>query len=370
MPNFDDIMQKLKGFIPGLDLNSMGDVQANAANLLPTNSTQASGLGQLDIDTVEKLAKEDAKKVVLPASNPQVPNPNQFHAATIDPVEFQKLINLFSSSIVTSIVNSWSKSVKEMSEAELDAEKKRIRMGLDRLFSAAAVLLGKENNVAGVGAMAVLASAYASEQPGQPLSVSQAVLDALPVNLQPLLAMVMGVISVALSTPVLQSLFNPVNAKMGKVDDTALAVPFAFQTLALVTVGETGESEVGQFISSALPDDTPNLAEVINKVQIQLLINALALFYSKATGWVTEEELLDTMDRGALYAASPQAKILVDEIRKGLATLAKGDRDSFLHGALQAASDNPATTELQGMYAQMKQFWVDLDAEAISQRVA
>ncbi len=344
------------------------------------------------VDSIQQAEISDAEKGVQAPSNPMPPQPSQHLTPQASDIEaFLILFNKVQNTVITHILDSWEANIAENKRIDKEEMERKIRMGLDQIGHFTASSVTKDD--AGEGAATTVAFAnYTSFMFASALTVSQlgaatnyvamnnlhnltpGVFSVAPAELQSMIAMTGALVSSGIVAPVITAMTSRNEQTKGDLPKFAFATQIAGQTLKLVQQGVIRDvvNKHGLFASL-----TPKQrAQLISRMNLTFLLNSLALFYEKETGWVTEEELTDLISKGKIFQQiqkeNPQDPrlALVAAIREEMRNLSANDRKTFMKDALRYLSRNPSYSSERDLDGLLKKMWKYLDYEQMSGNAA
>ncbi len=344
------------------------------------------------VDSIQQAEISDAEKGVQAPGNPMPPEPSQQLTPKGSDIEaFLVLFSKVQNTVITHILDAWEANIAENKRIDKEEMERKIRMGLDQVshFTASSVT----NDDAGEGLATSIAFAnYTSFMFASALTISQmgaatnyivmnnlhnltpGVFSVAPVELQSLIAMTGALVSSGILAPVLTAMTSRNEQTKGDFPKFAFATQIAMQTLKLVQQGVIRDVVNKHGLFASLTSE--QRAQLISRMNLTFLLNSLALFYEKETGWVTEEELTDMISKGKIFQQiqkeNPQDPrlALVAAIRQEMRGLSASDRKTFMKDALRYLSRNPSYSSERDLDGLLKKMWKYLDYEQMSGNAA
>jgi len=373
-------------------MDELGDLIKLVGGITPTEETEFTGTTETPVetpitqaDTIQQSAQEDQKKTQLP-DIPGMINLEQLPENRSDPEAFLFMFNKVEAGIVNNILDVWSKGIEENKKIDENERARAIRMGLDQVgkffdgLGVSYVDETKRNDMAAANFMAFTMMAALTLGQLGPVAdptvlmgvhnLNASVFSVVPPELQASLVTVGALATAAIMSPVLLSLTGAAEATQGKLPENALANQVAFVTFNMVKTGLIRDLISADPHFAGLSADQKS--ELIAKTNLTFLLGALALFYEKETGWVTEEELVDMLNHGAIFQKikgdnpnDPRLS-LVAMIRQELGSLSDAEKREYLKEVVKHFSSNPAFESSQELMELLKKMWANMDYEQMS----
>ncbi len=370
-----DILDRLRAVAPAEASQPTDQIQQKE-----TPITQADSIGEASQDT-EKGPKFSEMPGVVNLEN---------QVSRSDVEAFLFMINEVEVGIVNTILQVWSKGIEENKRLDKEQRELAIRQGLNQIGKFLSGISDSyvdetqrtEMSTANMTAftmMAALTLGQVSAIPDPTMAtaihnLNPAVFNVVPVEMQGALAMTGALIASALTTPILLNLTGMAQSTEGKLPENALATQLAYVTSQFVNSGLARQLINNDSRFNSLGAEQKS--ELVAKMNLTYMLGALTLFYEKETGWITEEEIVDMLNQGALYQKikgenpSDPRLSLIAMIRQELGSMSQAERKEFLREALKHFSDNPAYESSQELYGLLSKMWANMDYEQMSESAA
>jgi len=370
-------------------IDDIGDLLEKLGGVTPTGQTEQTDTSSTEVetpitqtDTIQQSDQgtTDGSQI---SDIPGLINLEQLPPTRVDVEAFLFLINKVEVGVVNTILEVWSRGIEENKKVDKEELERAIRMGLDQVGKFLGDTYVDETqqadlDVANLTAFTMMA-AFAIGQLGavsDPTilmgvhNLNPSIFNVLPAELHTSLAMMGALITSAMIAPVMLSLTGAAEATKGNISEGALANQVAFATFNMVQTGLIQNLITNDPRFSGLSADQK--AELVAKMNLNYLIAALTLYYKSETGWMTEEELTDLINQGALFqkikADNPNDPrlSLVAMIRTQLGSLSAAERKEYLREVVKNYSDNPSYESSRELYELLEKMWSNMDYEQMS----
>jgi len=377
-------------------MDELGDLIKLVGGVTPTEETEIAGTTETptktpitETDTIQQSEQDAQKKTQLP-DTPGMINLEQVPPNRADVEAFLFMFNKVEVGIINNILDVWAKGIEENKKADEAERARAIRMGLDQVgkfldgLGVSYVDETKRNDMAAANLTAFTMMAALSLSQLGPVAdptvlmgvhnLNASIFSVIPAELHASMATVGALATSALMAPVFLKLTSEAEATRGQLPDNALANQVAFVAADMVKTGLVKDLISADPRLSGLSADQK--AELIAKTNLTFLIGALALFYEKETGWITEEELVDMLNRGAIFeqikADNPDDPrlSLVPLIRQELGSLSEAEKREYLRETARHFSSNPAFESSQELMELLEKMWANMDYEQMSESAA
>jgi len=371
------------------EIDDIGDLLEKLGGVTPTGQTEQTDTSSTEVetpitqtDTIQQSDQgtTDGSQI---SDIPGLINLEQLPPTRVDVEAFLFLINKVEVGVVNTILEVWSRGIEENKKVDKEELERAIRMGLDQVGKFLGDTYVDETqqadlDVANLTAFTMMA-AFAIGQLGavsDPTilmgvhNLNPSIFNVLPAELHTSLAMMGALITSAMIAPVMLSLTGAAEATKGNISEGALANQVAFATFNMVQTGLIQNLITNDPRFSGLSADQK--AELVAKMNLNYLIAALTLYYKSETGWMTEEELTDLINQGALFqkikADNPNDPrlSLVAMIRTQLGSLSAAERKEYLREVVKNYSDNPSYESSRELYELLEKMWSNMDYEQMS----
>jgi len=377
-------------------IDDLGDLLKLVGGITPTEEIEQTETTGADVetpitqtDTIQQAEKDAEKGMQLPTT-PGLINLEQLPVGKADIEAFLFMITNVEVGVVNTILEVWAKGIEANKKVDKEELERSIRMGLDQIgkfldglgTSYVDETQGTDMAAANITAFMIM-SALTIGQLGPVAdptiltgvhNLGAGVFSVVPAELHGALAMTGALVTAALMAPVMLSLTGAAEASKGKLPENALANQVAFATFNMVQTGLIRDLITSDPRFAGLSSDQKG--ELIAKMNLTYLIGALALFYEKETGWITEEELLDMIGQGPLFQQiksenpnDPRVS-LVATIRQQLGSLSTAEKREYLREVVKHFSNNPAFESSQELMELLEKMWANMDYEQMSGNAA
>ncbi len=372
-------------------LQQLGRANEIEESKTATKEASVESKQTIEVDTLEQLEQVDVQGVQAPG-NPALSEPSQHRTPARTDIEaFLIMFNKVENEVITHILDAWQTNIEENKRLDKEELEMKIRMGLDQIGRFSASFDSRGGGPEGVSASLAVAN-YAAFMFGTVFALAQlnpaanfvgmnsvhnlnpAVFNMMPAGVQPAIAIAGGMISSGIISPVIASLAGRNEEARGDLPRFALANQVAYQTLQMVDQRIIHDVVNKHGLFSSLTNE--QRAQLVSRLNIQFLLNSLALFYEKETGWVTEEELVSLIGKGDVYEQIKKENpddprlALVAALRQEMKGLPKGEREAFLKESLRHLSKNPSYGSQRELEELMGKMWKFLDYEQMSENAA
>jgi len=291
--------------------------------------------------------------------------------------------------VVGFITAQMAKSAEELSEAQKEDLKNRIRLGLENFFGSSVEHTTKGSmqterssaftafSLGSVASMMVLsASALGQIQTPAMSGVQQAelfglhpgLIDMVPPALQSTVIAFAAFVTVGLFAPVMQSLAID-SSNGGDIYQDTFAAPYAALVAMSVEKGSIRQLAEQLFAGKA---NVP-MEELINKAELSVLFGSLVALYKAETGWVNGSELLSLLEGGSVFEAiknedenDPRLAI-VRLIQDRLKGLSGEEKEKFVKSHIDHYRDDKWTDDLIGQSGLLGLLGKNMDYEQLTE---